>query len=68
MKKIKFFKSIESELTALESEINQWLVSSGAKLVSVTGNIAPQSGTNAALGSFSASDVLVIVVYEDGEE
>lgn len=66
MQKVKFFKSIESELLSLEDEINGWLQKSGAKLISVTGNIAPQTGSNANLGSFSASDVLVIVVYEDG--
>ncbi len=63
MQRIKFFKSIESELLTLEQEINDWLESSGAKLISVTGNIAPQTGTSGTLGSFSASDVLVIVVY-----
>ena len=69
MKKIKLFKSIESELTALEEEINGWLAESGYQLVSVTGNIAPQSpggSSGGGVGMFSASDVLVIVVYEDG--
>ena len=66
MRKIKIFKSIESELISLETEINDWIVQSKATLVSVTGNIAPQTGDGGApLGSFSASDVLVIVVYEE---
>ena len=66
VKKVKFFKSIESELNALEDEINKWLAQSGATLISVTGNIAPQSEGGTVMGSFSASDILVIVVYEEG--
>lgn len=66
MRKIKIFKSIESELFPLEDEINSWLEKSGAELISVTGNIAPQTpSTTMGSGSFSASDVLVIVVYEE---
>ena len=63
MRKIRIFKSVESELGILENEINEWLESSGSQLISVTGNIAPQT-ENATIGTFSASDVLVIVVYE----
>ncbi len=68
MQKVKLFKSIESELNNMEKEINDWVKTSGARLISVTGNIAPQtgSGAGAPLGSFSASDVLVIIMYEDG--
>lgn len=71
MQKVKIFKSIESELTSMEDEINGWLAESGATLVSLTGNIAPQSlsnngATGMGMGVFSASDVLIIVVYEDG--
>ncbi len=68
MQKVKLFKSIESELVNLEAEINAWIKSSGARLISVTGNIAPQTGSSSGtpLGSFSASDVLVVVMYEDG--
>jgi len=68
MQKVKLFKSIESELLNMEKEINDWIESTGAKVISVTGNIAPQtgSGAGAPLGSFSASDVLVVVMYEGG--
>ena len=67
MQKVKLFKSIESELTNLEKEINEWIKTSGARVISITGNIAPQTGSSAGapLGSFSASDVLIIVMYED---
>lgn len=67
MQQVKLFKSIESELATLEAEVNAWIQDSGAKIVSITGNIAPQSGASSSgggMGSFSASDVLMVVVYE----
>lgn len=68
MQKIKLFISIESELRTLEDEMNAWIEESGARIISVSGNIAPQSGGNAqAAGTFAASDVLVVVLYEVGD-
>jgi hypothetical protein len=66
MQQVKLFKSIESELDALEHEINAWVKESGARIVSVTGNIAPQTEitNHGGQSSFSASDVLVIILYE----
>ena len=65
VRQVKIFKSIESELWSLEDEINAWIKESGAKVVSVSGNIAPQSsGGGAGQGTFSASDVLIIVTYD----
>jgi hypothetical protein len=66
MQKVKIFKSIESELTGLEKEINRWLEESHAKILSITGNIAPQAPKGGHVGAFSASDVFIIVLYEDG--
>lgn len=66
MRKVKIFKSIESELIALEEEINAWVEETQAHIVSITGNIAPQTVVQQATGMFSASDVLVIVTYEEG--
>jgi hypothetical protein len=63
MRQIKVFKSIESELWNMEKEINNWAQETGAQIVSVTGNIAPQTGGPSSHG-FAASDVLVIVLYE----
>lgn len=40
MHKVKIFKSVESELGALEKEIDEWIESSGANVVSITGNIS----------------------------
>ena len=66
MRFVKIFKSIESELWSMEQDINKWVTEHGVEIVSVTGNISPQSGGRAAQG-FSASDVLVVVVYEADE-
>ncbi len=64
MRKVKIFKSVESELSALESDINQWIESEGVELVSIAGNIAPQTHLPTAPDTFSVSDVLVILTYE----
>ncbi len=70
MQQVRIFKGIESDVSGLENEVNAWIRSSGATIVSITGNIAPQSSsgtsTSGALGGshFAASDVLLIVVYE----
>ena len=66
MRQVKVFKSIESELWNMEKEINNWAKESGANIVSVTGNIAPQTGSATSHG-FASSDVLVIVLYESAE-
>ena len=63
MQKVRLFKSVENELWSLEQEINRWLEESGVKIVSITGNIAPQTG-GASHDTFSASDVLIVVLYE----
>lgn len=65
MQRVKIFKSIESELGDLEKEINDWAEQSGAKILQINGNIAPQAGSDTGISSsFSGSDVLVIVLYE----
>ncbi len=70
MQQIKIFKSIESDVTELERDINAWLKESGARVVNVFGNIAPQtiSDPEKAKGTrgFSPSDVLVVLLYETG--
>lgn len=67
MQLIKLFKSIETELRSLEDEMNSWIRETGARVISVTGNIAPQTGSTQPAGTFSASDVLIIVLYEVGD-
>ena len=73
MQQVKIFKSHEDAVDHLEEEINQWLSSSGARIINIIGNIAPQSTASApeqkatlSRGNFAPSDVLVIVLYETG--
>ncbi|MHB0957513.1 MAG: hypothetical protein ACYC6N_29860 [Pirellulaceae bacterium] len=66
MRQLKIFKSIESELWNMEKEINNWLKEAGVQVISVTGNISPQTSGSASHG-FSSSDVLIVVLYESGD-
>ena len=64
MQQVKIFKSVDTELGDMETQINHWIVESKAKILSIDGNISPQAGKHGIQGSFSAADVLVIVLYE----
>lgn len=69
MHQIKIFKGLESNLGALEKEINAWLAESGARVLQIVGNLAPQSGQRNEANSLAAypyvaSDVLLVVLYE----
>ena len=70
MQQVKVFKSVESDVRGLEDEINRWIRQSGAHVVSITGNIAPQTagagGPGLTQGGYPPSDVVVIVLYESG--
>ena len=73
MQRVKLFKGLETEVEALEQQINAWAESEGAKIIQMTGNIATQSYTPAAKSGSSlqsngaaASDVLIVVLYEKG--
>ena len=73
MQRVKLFKGLETEVEALEQQINVWVESEGAKIIQVTGNIATQSYNPAAKSGSSlqsnvaaASDVLIVVLYENG--
>lgn len=74
MQQVKIFKSLESDVTDLERQVNAWIRQSRARITSITGNIAPQTETHdaksAALGkgAFPPSDVMLIVLYEEPEE
>ena len=48
MQRVKLFKGLETEVEALEQQINVWVESEGAKIIQVTGNIATQSYNPAA--------------------
>lgn len=63
MQQIKIFKSIESERQELEKEVNRWIRKSGARVLSVTGNITSQ-GNSGPMSSFSGSDIIIILLVE----
>jgi hypothetical protein len=70
MQQIKIFKGVETEVQTLEAEVNAWIQQSGARIISITGNIAPQSerigGAEGGADEirFFPSDVLLVVLYE----
>ena len=70
MQQVKIFKSLESDVRTLEKEVNEWIRQSGARIVSITGNIAPQSespgSTARGIGQscYPPSDVVLVVLYE----
>ncbi len=65
MQQVKIFKSVESELEDMERSMNEWIKETGAKIVSITGNIAAQTPSNHGMSStFSASDIMIVVLYE----
>ena len=69
MHQIKIFKGLESEIPLLEKQVNDWLETSGAKVVKIFGNVAAQSmpderQVGLTRGAWPPSDVLLIVHYE----
>lgn len=66
MNKVKIFMSVESESTIMEKEINEWIESTGAKVISIQGNIAPQTPSSGGMirDTFGSSDLFVIILYE----
>jgi hypothetical protein len=64
MQQVKIFKSVDNELGEMEQQINNWIAESKSKILSIHGNISPQAGKHGLQDSFSAADVLIIVLYE----
>lgn len=64
MQQVKVFKSVDTEIPELERQINRWMRKSGAKVISITGNLTSQSGGGGPMNSFAGGDVLLIVLYE----
>lgn len=71
MHQIKLFKSIETNIPNLETQMNEWLAQSGAQVLHIFGNIAPQTGLvdqtspgYITKSPHGPSDVLVAIVYE----
>lgn len=69
MHQVKIFKGLESNLPALEKEMNTWLAEAHVRVVQIFGNLASASGdrneqNSLAAYPYVASDVLLVVVYE----
>lgn len=64
MQQIKIFKAIESDREELEREINRWIRRSGARVLSISGNISGQGGMHTTMNAFSGSDVLIVLLVE----
>ena len=73
MQQVKIFKGLEPQIGELEAQINEWIKSSGARVIQITGNVAPQSHEGSAGtaqktlsggSGFAPSDVVVILLYE----
>ena len=69
MHQVRIFKGIETELGALETAINDWLRESGARVINMFGNIAPQTlspepSQGLTKSAFAPSDVLLVVLHE----
>jgi len=69
VQQIKLFKEVESDISRLEASVNDWIRESEVRVLQVTGNIAPQSGTRATSAgrshsAFTPSDVMILVTYE----
>lgn len=66
MQQIKIFKSVDTELSDLESQVNRWIRKHRVRVISITGNLTGQHGGGGGgpLSSFAAGDVMIIVHYE----
>ena len=65
MQQVKIFKSVDTDIPDMEKQINRWMRKSGARVLSITGNLAAQLNEGGGpLNSFAASDILIIVLYE----
>ena len=70
MQQLKLFKGVEAEVSQLETEVNNWIRENGIRVVSIQGNIAPQTVSDSKAESvrrFAPSDVLIVVTYEASE-
>jgi hypothetical protein len=76
IQQVKIFTGTEGAVGDLEHRVNNWLLESKARVVSIFGNIAPQSVLPGAAGPtplpgadhghsrrFGPSDIMLVVVY-----
>ncbi|TWT83743.1 hypothetical protein CA13_52100 [Planctomycetes bacterium CA13] len=65
MQQVKIFKGVDNEISELEQQMNRWMRKSGAKVISVTGNLTAQPAPTAGgMNSFAAGHLMLVVLYE----
>lgn len=74
MQQVRIFIGKEDETQRLTREVNDFLASTGAKVVNVFGNLSPQTmtpgaETQRAMGEgtvrrYAPSDIMLVVVFE----
>jgi hypothetical protein len=68
VQRVKLFKGVETDRQGLEREINDWIEESGARVIQVSGNIAPQTVATPSKATstraFDTSDLFVVILYE----
>lgn len=67
MQQIKLFKSVETEIEDMEKDINSWLASNDINVVSIVGNVSPQTPGRASSDGgrrFDPSDLFIAILYE----
>ncbi|MEO1525258.1 MAG: hypothetical protein AAFX06_07460 [Planctomycetota bacterium] len=65
MQQVKIFKSVDTETEDLEKQINRFIRKNNIRVLSITGNLAAAPApAGGAMSSFSAGDVMIIVLFE----
>ena len=65
MQQVKIFKAVDTEIAELEHQMNRWMRKSGAKVISITGNLTAQASSGIGpMNSFAAGDILIVVLYD----
>jgi len=65
MQQVKIFKSVDTESIEMEKQINRWMRKSGARVLSITGNLAASpASSQGPMSSFAGGNIMIIVLYE----
>lgn len=66
IQQVKIFKSVDTEITEMERQINRWIRKNGVTVISMTGNLAgaPAAASGGPMSSFAAGDILIVLMYE----
>ena len=74
MHQVKLFKGLETDLPGLEKQMNDWLAASGAHVVNMFGNLAPQKdetqpdASGVAHSLYLPANIFLAVLYEKSEK